>query len=115
MLPLLPKAPLSLQAPARCPTMEVTLADGSRVQCEDSPFNQGAEGALFWSRGKSHVIKIYFHQEPHRRPTIENILGRFNLVREDPARSPFFGWPDALIVARNGSPALGIRMPTVAD
>jgi DNA-binding helix-hairpin-helix protein with protein kinase domain len=95
--------------------MEVTLADGSRVQCEDSPFNQGAEGALFWSLGKSHVIKIYLHQEPHRRSTIENILGRFNLVREDPARGPFFGWPNALVVARNGKPALGIRMPTVGD
>lgn len=95
--------------------MDVTLADGTRVQCEDSPFNQGAEGALYWSKDKSHVVKLYLRPEPHRRPTIENILGRFNLVKEDAARRPFFGWPDALVVARNGSPALGIRMPTVKD
>lgn len=95
--------------------MDVTLADGTRVQCEDAPFNQGGEGMLFWSKDRSSVVKLYLHQDPHRRPTIENILGRFNLVREDPARKPFFGWPDALVVARDGSPILGIRMPTVRD
>lgn len=93
--------------------MDVTLADGSHVRCDDEPFNQGAEGVLHWAAGKSHVIKLYFQPELQRRVSLENILSRFNLVREDPVRLPFFGWPDGLVVAKDGSPALGIRMPTV--
>ena len=95
--------------------MDVMLSDGSQVLCEDQPFNQGAEGALFWSTDRSSVIKLYFQPEIQRRITIENILSRFNLVREDPIRTPFFAWPDGLVIARDGEPALGIRMPAIAD
>jgi DNA-binding helix-hairpin-helix protein with protein kinase domain len=91
--------------------MEVTLSNGSRVRCDDRPFSSGAEGELYFSSDRAYVIKLYFEQDPHRRNTIENIVGKYNLVKDDAARTAYFGWPDGIVV----SPKLGIRMPTVKD
>lgn len=91
--------------------MDITLSDGSRMRCEDRPFSSGAEGEVFFSEGKTHVIKLYSQHDPNRRSTIENIVNRFNLVKEDPTKAAYFGWPDGIII----SPRLGIRMPMVKD
>lgn len=97
--------------------MEITLSDGTKIRCDDRPFSQGAEGELYFSEGKTHVIKLYFPDpktgkpDPHRRTTVDNILTRFNLVKDDPSRAAYFGWPDAVVT----SPKLGIRMPMVKD
>jgi DNA-binding helix-hairpin-helix protein with protein kinase domain len=91
--------------------MEVVLSDGTRIRCEDSPFNAGAEGELYWGEGKNYVIKLYFAKDQNRHNTIQNIVTRYNLVKDDPARASYFGWPDGIVV----NPRLGIRMPTVKD
>lgn len=97
--------------------MDIILSDGTRIRCDDRPFSAGAEGELFFSEGKTHVIKLYFpdpktgQPDPHRRSTVDNIVGKFNLVKSDPTRAAYFGWPDGIVV----SPKLGIRMPTVKD
>lgn len=99
--------------------MEVTFSDGSRMVCEDEPFTEGGEGRVYFNVGKTHVIKLYFDSHKAllpanlmpKRTILENILGRFNLTKEDPGKQPFFGWPDAIVT----SPGLGIRMPLVRD
>lgn len=97
--------------------MEITLNDGTKLRCDDRPFSSGAEGEVYFSEGKTHVIKLYFPDpktgkpDPHRRTTIDNILTRFNLVKDDPSRAAYFGWPDSIVT----SPNLGIRMPMVKD
>jgi DNA-binding helix-hairpin-helix protein with protein kinase domain len=100
--------------------MEVTLTNGTKVRCEDKPFNQGAEGEIYWAEGKTHVIKLYFGADPltqqRRQQTIHNIIDKFNLVKEDPSRQAFFGWPDAMVTTViAGQQRLGIRMPAVKD
>jgi DNA-binding helix-hairpin-helix protein with protein kinase domain len=91
--------------------MEIVMSDGTHLRCDDQPFNQGAEGECYWSEGKSSVIKLYFQQDAHRRTTVENIVGKFNLVKDDASRASYFGWPNGIVVL----PRLGIRMPTVRD
>lgn len=97
--------------------MEVTLSDGTKMRCEDRPFSSGAEGEVYFSEGKTHVIKLYFpdpktgRPDPHRRTTIDNIVGKFNLVKDDQSRTPYFGWPDGIVT----HPKLGIRMPMIKD
>ena len=97
--------------------MDITLSDGTRIRCDDRPFSAGAEGELFFSEGKTHVIKLYFpdpktgQADPHRRNTIENIVGRYNLIKRDTSLKDYFGWPDGIVL----SPKLGIRMPMVKD
>ena len=69
--------------------MEITLSDGKRVRCLDQPFASGAEGELFFSETKTRVIKLYFPDpktgmpDPHRRTTIDNIVTKYNLVKDD--------------------------------
>lgn len=89
--------------------MEVLLSDGTKMRCDDRSFKQGGEGEVYFSEGKTHVIKLYIHQDPHRRATLENIVNKYNLVKDDPERAQYFGWPDAIVT----SPRLGIRMPMV--
>lgn len=97
--------------------MEIILSDGTKIKCDDRPFNSGAEGELFFSESKTHVIKLYYldpktHMpDPHRRTTIDNIVNKYNLVKGDISRAPYFGWPDGIV----NSPRLGIRMPMVKD
>jgi len=79
------------------------------MRCDDTSFSQGAEGEIFFSEGKTHVIKLYFQHDPHRRTTLENIVNKYNLVKDDPDRAQYFGWPDSIVT----SPRLGIRMPMV--
>lgn len=95
--------------------MEVTLDDGTKTQCEDEPFSQGAEGAAYWTKDRRHVVKLYFKPDAARRAAVENIVKRFNLVREDPVRAPFFAWPDGIVLKAAGSDALGVRMPAIVD
>lgn len=88
--------------------MDVSLSDGTIVSCEDRPFASGGDGDIYWSKGRTHVIKQYQQPDPHRRQSLELILGKYNIVKEDPLKEPFFAWPDAIVVA----PRLGVRMPT---
>ncbi|MEM7031373.1 MAG: hypothetical protein AAF629_17560 [Chloroflexota bacterium] len=89
--------------------MEITLLDGTTLQCEDEAFNAGAEAELFWTQDKKSVIKLYYNPADHTLQTLKNIIGRYNLTTEDSARSPYFAWPDAVVT----QPKLGIRMPAV--
>lgn len=95
--------------------MEITLTDGTKMRCEDQPFSSGAEGELFFSENKDYVVKLYHRDpktgvsDPQRRKFLDNIVGKFNLIREDKSRSLYFGWPDGIIVY----PRLGIRMPNI--
>lgn len=88
--------------------MEVQLSDGTTANCDDSPFAAGGDGEVYWSQGRTHVIKLYKHDDPARRLSLNLILDRFNVVKNDSAKAPFFSWPDAIVVA----PRLGVRMPT---
>ena len=100
--------------------MEVTFSDGSRMRCDDEPFSEGGEGRVYFSEGKTHVIKLYFETNTKallpanlmpKRSILENILGKYNLTKDDPTKLPYFGWPDAIVT----SPGLGIRMPLVRE
>ena len=89
--------------------MDVTLADGRIIRCDDRPFTTGGEAEVFWEVGKAHVVKLYTAPGPHVRPTLENIMDRFNLVKEDPSRKSYFAWPESIVI----KPKLGILMPTI--
>ncbi len=91
--------------------MQVIFSDQTRMECEDQPFTAGAEGSLYFSKDKNYVIKLYLHPDHSRLLTLQNILGKYNLVKDDPSRTASFGWPDNLVI----SPQLGIRMPRVKD
>jgi DNA-binding helix-hairpin-helix protein with protein kinase domain len=92
--------------------MRVTLADGSALDVRDDVLNQGAEGEIFMSRDGRHVIKHYWNPETWREQAVQNIMTKYNVVRDqDPVHEQYwqslFCWPDAIV----RSPWFGIRMP----
>ncbi len=91
--------------------MFVTLADGSRLECEDKAFAQGTEGELFWDKAGTHVIKLYKSVEPEREKALEKIIGSEYSVltgndKEKGYWQKLFAWPQAIIK----QPRLGITM-----
>ena len=91
--------------------MNITLADGTKMIVDDSPFSSGTDGDFFWSDDKKYVIKL-FHPDKgdaQVRGKIERLLDEFNLVAEDSSRESLFAWPDALVA----NPRVGFRMRPV--
>ena len=86
--------------------MEVQLADGSKVACENQPFAEGGDGILYLALDGQHVIKLYKHAEPWRRQVTEAILNQYNAVKEHRYWEPLFAWPNAVVL----KPRLGIQM-----
>jgi DNA-binding helix-hairpin-helix protein with protein kinase domain len=91
--------------------MDVMLADGSTIQCQDSPFAAGFDGEAFFSHDQKQVIKLYKNPDTWRTHGIDAILGRYNVVQGEPFWGQFYAWPIAKVV----KPSLGISMRFVAD
>ncbi len=91
--------------------MQVTLADGSKVDCHDSSFAEGGDGVLYFSSDGSSVIKLYKNPETWRIHATEAILNRYNVVKGHPYWEDFFAWPNAMVM----QPCLGIRMRRVVE
>ncbi len=88
--------------------MFVTLDNGTKIECEDTPFAEGGEGKIYWDRAGTHVIKLYKDVEASREAIIREIVGpRFSVVFGEPFWEKYFAWPDAIIK----QPGLGITMP----
>jgi len=87
--------------------MIVTLADGSKVECEDQPFAEGGEGRLFWDKAGTHVVKLYKNVEPQREAALQKIIGpEYSVVLGEPYWDELFAWPKDIIK----HPALGLTM-----
>jgi DNA-binding helix-hairpin-helix protein with protein kinase domain len=87
--------------------MIITLADGSKVECEDQPFAEGGEGLLFWDKAGTHVIKLYKYVDPQREAALQKIIGpEYSVVLGEPYWDELFAWPKAIIK----QPALGLTM-----
>lgn len=87
--------------------MIVTLADGSKIECEDQPFAEGGEGLLFWDKAGTHVIKLYKNVDPQRLAALQKIIGpEYSVVLGEPYWDELFAWPKAIII----QPALGLTM-----
>lgn len=92
--------------------MIVTLADGSRVECQDKYFAQGTEGELFWDTAGTYVVKLYKDVEPQRELALQKIIGpEYSVVLTDSQTEAnywqsLFAWPQAIIK----QPRLGITM-----
>lgn len=94
--------------------MIVTLADGSKVECEDQPFAEGGEGFLFWDKAGTHVIKLYrpeviqnIAEYQRREAALQRIIGpEYSVVLGEPYWDELFAWPKAIIE----QPALGLTM-----
>lgn len=91
--------------------MQVTLADGNKVDCRDQPFAEGGDGILFFTTDGASVIKLYKSPEPWRIHATEAVLNRYNVVKDHSYWDQLFAWPNAMVVR----PGLGIRMRKVAD
>jgi DNA-binding helix-hairpin-helix protein with protein kinase domain len=89
--------------------MFVTLADGKVIECDDQPFSEGGEGKIYWDKAGTHVIKLYKNVEPTREATLNQIVGPYNVVKDEAYWRKLFAWPDSIIK----KPSLGITMPRV--
>ena len=89
--------------------MYVTLENGQKVECDDQPFAEGGEGRVYWDKAGTHVIKLYTRVEPTRESVLHEIMGKYNIVADDPVWKKMFAWPEAIIK----QPSLGITMPRV--
>jgi len=84
--------------------VEVVFSDGTHEQYEDVPFSEGAQGAIFRSRDRKHVVKL-FKAPPNMPPAavarmvqdrnrqIDAIIGKYNVVGNDPYWEALFAWP----------------------
>ncbi len=95
--------------------MEVIFSDGSREQYEDQPFSEGAQGAIYRSRDRQHVVKLY--KTPANLPAnvarqlnldrqrqLDAIIGQYNVVGNDPYWDELFAWP----LKRATAPRIGV-------
>jgi serine/threonine protein kinase len=90
--------------------MYVTLANGTKVECDDNFFAEGGEGRIYWDKAGTHVIKLYTRVEPTREETLRQIVGqKYNVVLNEPNWKRLFAWPEAII----RSPSLGITMQRI--
>lgn len=87
--------------------MRITLHDGTSLDCQDRPFNQGTDGAVHWSNDGRFVVKLYHQTDEWRQKTLEAVLGRFNAVRGDPYWEEVLCWPRAIVQR----PSLGVVLP----
>ncbi len=87
--------------------MIVTLADGTKLECEDQAFAEGGEGLLYWDKAGQYVIKLYKQVEPEREAALQKIIGPdYSVVLNEPHWDELFAWPKAIIK----HPALGLTM-----
>ncbi|MBN1875395.1 MAG: hypothetical protein JXA33_14290 [Anaerolineae bacterium] len=94
--------------------MLVTLADGTRIACDDDPFAEGGEGRLYWDRAGTYVIKLYKPEivqnegESRRREAaLQKIISAdYSVVLNEPYWDTLFSWPKAIIK----QPSLGLTM-----
>jgi DNA-binding helix-hairpin-helix protein with protein kinase domain len=91
--------------------MRVTTESGKHYQCEDVPFESGAEAELFLTTDDRKVIKLYFKANPELSRALDFIIQRYNVPRQDPYWKPFFAWPEEKIT----TPRPGIVMAKVPD
>lgn len=85
----------------------VTLSDGSVVNCHAEPLAAGSEGEVFATEDGRSVVKLYFKPSTDREQTLKDIVGAFNITRDNPVAERLFCWPDAIV----SQPSLGLRMP----
>src|SRR5690348_2169820 len=93
--------------------MEVRFSDGTRENYEDTPLASGAQGDVFRSTDRHHVVKLY-KATPSPQKTgerLDKIIGKYNVVGNDPYWIELFAWPDKRAV----SPQMGVRMRYVSD
>jgi len=95
--------------------VEVIFSDGTREQYEDQPFSEGAQGAIYRSRDRRHVVKLY-KTPPNISPAtarqidldrqrqLDAIIGQYNVVGADPYWDELFAWP----LKRAVSPRIGV-------
>ncbi|HEY7036323.1 MAG TPA: hypothetical protein VH482_33655 [Thermomicrobiales bacterium] len=91
--------------------MNATLADGSTIQCADSPLAEGGDGAIYPTTDGTRVVKLYHTPEPWRAKAVEAILTKYNAVRDETYWKPYFAWPEATVA----QPRLGVVMRRVTD
>lgn len=94
--------------------MQVTFADGSSEDYEDTAFSRGAQGGVYRSRGGQSIVKLFNQitdpaQLDARREQVDQIIGQYNVVGNDPLWAELFSWPDRRVDA----PSLGVRMRLV--
>lgn len=87
--------------------MEIGFADGTKEHYEDVPFSRGAQGEVYLSLDRLHVVKLYAPHEctPQREQQLRAITTRYNVVNGDPYWEELFAWPEKVAV----SPRLGVR------
>lgn len=90
--------------------MKVTFADGSSEDYEDTAFAHGAQGDIYRSRTGQSVVKLFTRiTDPAaidaRRQQVDQIIGQYNVVGNDPLWAELYSWPDK----RVDLPALGVR------
>jgi DNA-binding helix-hairpin-helix protein with protein kinase domain len=93
--------------------MEVQFSDGTREQYEDTPLASGGQGEVFRSTDRRHVVKLYTTSQSAQQVNdrLDKIIGKYNVVGNDPYWIELFAWPDKRAV----SPRIGVRMRYVSD
>lgn len=94
--------------------MDVTFSDGTTESYEDTPFTAGAQGAIYLSRDKQHVFKLYKGLTPaeqdEREKQVDLIIGTLNVINGDPYWDELYAWPEKRAI----SPGLGVRMRNIS-
>ena len=87
--------------------MICTLADGSKIECDDQPFAEGGEGLLYWDKAGQYVVKLYKTVEPQREAALQKIISpQYNIVQSEPYWDSLFAWPKMIVK----QPQLGLLM-----
>ncbi|MCC7210043.1 MAG: hypothetical protein IT323_22255 [Anaerolineae bacterium] len=100
--------------------MRVIYTDNRTEDYEDLPFNSGAQGELYLSKDKQHVVKLYTSALAQRRQeALRKIINEYNITMRtdpetglrvvDPLIADMFAWPDIIV----SKPRPGIRMRNV--
>jgi DNA-binding helix-hairpin-helix protein with protein kinase domain len=87
--------------------MIVELADGTKVHCDDEPMGRGAAGETYLTTDRKSVVKLLISPPRDMSRILEEIIGTYNCVHNDPYWKQMMSWPDGIVI----KPRLGLRMP----
>lgn len=89
--------------------MRIQFDDGTTETYDDTELSSGAEGDIYLSADRKHVVKLYNAQyklsPAEIQPRIKLLIGEMNPTK-DANWAEYFTWPDKLVVA----PRVGYRM-----
>lgn len=95
---------------------EVTLSDGTIIECLPDPIGEGTEGIVYMTTDHKSAVKLYKNpndmNDPERLLRIGLIVERYNPTLDHLTGKYWdnlFCWPDAVVV----EPSLGFRMKLI--